>query len=109
MTTTIHPWKTRTELTMPLRSLINPRILSHRYAHSQRRTFLGLRRTPPPSTGMSAYLVAQGLGIVLLIDLGIATVTQEKTTLRAICQAAGWWKDPPGFEKVHGNAAEGQE
>ncbi len=64
-------------------------------------TFLGLRRTPTPKPGVMAYLVLQGLGIVLLIDLGIASVIQDKTTFRSICQAAGFWKDPPGFDQTH--------
>ena len=47
------------------------------------------------------YLVAQGLAIVLLADYGIATVTNEMTTVRAVCQTAGLWKDTPPFEKIH--------
>lgn len=54
---------------------------------------------------MMAYLVAQGAAIVLLIDWGIATAMGDKTTFRSICQAAGWWKDGPGFEEVHASSA----
>ena len=88
---------------MPFRRLFHPHIHSRRYAHDGPRqgTFMGLRRTPPPKPGMMAYLVIQGLGIVLLIDLGIATVTQDKTTFRSICQAAGFWRDPPAFDQAH--------
>lgn len=72
-----------------------------RYTGHQRRTFLGLQRTPQPKPAMMAYLVAQGAGIVLLIDLGIATLMNDKTTFRTICQAAGVWKDPPAFDEAH--------
>lgn len=47
------------------------------------------------------YLVAQGLAIVLLADLAIAVVRGEPTTIRTVCQTAGFWKDPPEFEKLH--------
>ena len=50
---------------------------------------------------MMGYLVAQGLAIVLLADLAIATVQNEPTTVRAIFQQAGMWKDPPAFDKMH--------
>jgi len=53
---------------------------------------------------MAGYLVAQGLVVVLLIDLGIATAMNDKTTVRAVCQAAGWWKDSPAFNDAHGTA-----
>lgn len=75
----------------------------------QRRTFLGLQRTPQPKPAMMAYLVAQGAGIVLLIDLGIATLMNDKTTFRTICQAAGVWKDPPAFVEAHTSASEETE
>lgn len=58
---------------------------------------------------MMAYLVAQGAGIVLLIDLGIATLMNDKTTFRSICQAAGWWKDGPAFDEAHAGASGGGE
>ncbi|KAF2763857.1 hypothetical protein EJ03DRAFT_283263 [Teratosphaeria nubilosa] len=51
---------------------------------------------------MMGYLVAQGLVIVLLADLGIATSTGNITTVRSVCQAAGFWKGPVEFEKAHG-------
>jgi len=51
---------------------------------------------------MAGYLVAQGLVVVLLIDLGIATAMNDKTTVRSVCQAAGWWKDSPAFNDAHG-------
>ena len=70
--------------------------------HSQRRTFLGLQRTPPPSSRMMGALVAQGLAVVLLADLGFATLTNQTTTVRSVAQSAGYWLDPPEFEKVHG-------
>lgn len=71
----------------------------------QRRTFLGLQRPPPPKPHMMGYLVVQGLAIVLLADLAFATVTNETTTVRAVLQQAGLWKDAPEFEKVHGEVA----
>lgn len=58
---------------------------------------------------MMGYLAAQGAAIVLLIDLGIATLMNDKTTFRSICQAAGLWKDPPPFEEAHGTADEQTE
>jgi hypothetical protein len=47
------------------------------------------------------YLVAQGLAVVLLADLAFATVTNEHTTLRAICQTVGLWREPAKFEQIH--------
>jgi len=71
-----------------------------RYQYQQRRTFLGLRRPPPPKTPMMGYLVAQGLAVVLLADLGIAMLRGEPTTVRSVCQSAGFWKDPD-FKRLH--------
>jgi hypothetical protein len=51
---------------------------------------------------MMGYLVAQGLAIVLLADLGIATLLGHTTTVRSVCQAAGFGKDPQAFEEMHG-------
>ena len=70
-------------------------------ARTQKKTFLGLQRPPAPKPQMMGYLVAQGLAIVLLADLAIATVQNEPTTVRAVFQTAGLWKDPPPFEIVH--------
>ena len=67
----------------------------------QRRNFLGLQRPPPPKPGMMGYLVAQGLAIVLLADLAFATVINEPTTIRSLCQTVGFWKEPAAFEKIH--------
>lgn len=50
---------------------------------------------------MMGYLVAQGLAIVLLADLGFATLTSEPTTVRKVCQAVGLWNDAPAFERMH--------
>ncbi|KAK5128078.1 hypothetical protein LTR85_005195 [Meristemomyces frigidus] len=72
-----------------------------RFGCTQRRTFLGLRRPPPPKTPMMGYLVAQGLAIVLLADLAFATLQNEPTTVRAVCQSAGFWQEQE-FEKLHG-------
>lgn len=69
--------------------------------YQQKRTFLGLRRPPPPKTPMMGYLVAQGLAIVLLADLAFATVTNEPTTVRSVCQSAGFWQEQD-FRKLHG-------
>lgn len=49
---------------------------------------------------MMGYLVAQGLAIVLLADLGIAMLRDEPTTVRSVCQSAGFWNDPD-FKKLH--------
>jgi len=51
---------------------------------------------------MMGYLVIQGLTIVLLADLAIATVQGEPTTVRSVCQSVGFWKDGPEFTAVHG-------
>lgn len=76
----------------------------------QRRTFLGLQRTPAPKPAMMAYLTLQGLAIVLLGDLGFATLTNDVTVARSVIQAAGYWRGPPAFEEVHvgGKAADGR-
>ncbi|GIZ45298.1 hypothetical protein CKM354_000847100 [Cercospora kikuchii] len=68
----------------------------------QRRTFLGLQRTPPPPPKTMALLVLQGLGIVLLADYAIASVTGEATTVRSVAQSAGYWQDAPPFKQTHG-------
>ena len=68
----------------------------------QRRTFLGLQRPPPPKSPMMGYLVAQGLAIVLLADLAIATAQGETTTIRSVCQSAGFWTEGPDFTVAHG-------
>lgn len=81
------------------RRLATPRY-QYQYQHHRRRTFLGLRRPPPPKTPMMGYLVAQGLAIVLLADLGIAMLRDEPTTVRSVCQSAGFWNDPD-FKKLH--------
>ena len=67
----------------------------------QRQTFFGLQRTPPPPPHMMGYLVLQGLAIVLLGDLAIATVRREPTTIRSVCQAAGFWQPAPAFTELH--------
>ena len=70
-------------------------------AYQQKRTFLGLRRPPAPKTPMMGYLVAQGLAIVLIADLAIAMVQNEPTTIRSVCQSAGFWRDQE-FRSLHG-------
>lgn len=67
----------------------------------QRRTFLGLRRTPPPKPAMMGYLVLQGLGIVLLADWAIAMAWGQPTTIQNVCQSAGLLEEPTSFEKLH--------
>lgn len=83
--------------------LLRPAIMRQRnaFASQQRRTFLGLQRTPAPKPQMMGYLVLQGLAVVLLADLAIATVQNEPTTIRSVAQSAGLWLDPPAFEKTH--------
>lgn len=53
---------------------------------------------------MMGYLVAQGLAIVLIADLAIATVINEPTTIRSVCQTVGIWKAPPPFDNLHDEA-----
>jgi hypothetical protein len=65
---------------------------------TQRRTFLGLQQTPPPNPRMMGYLVAQGLAVVLLVDLGFASLLGHSTITRKIAQSAGVWKEEPPFE-----------
>ena len=50
---------------------------------------------------MMGYLVAQGLAVVLLVDLGFATVFGHSTIMRKIAQSAGVWKEDPPFETHH--------
>ena len=86
------------------------RRLSHEAGIPHRRTFLHLRRTPPPRPPMMGYLVAQGLGVVLLADYAIAVLRGEPTTVRSVCQQAGYWRDPD-FTKLHpdgGNGGKGR-
>ena len=74
---------------------------SPRRAMNQRRSFLGLQQTPPPNPRMMGYLVAQGLGVVLLVDLGFAMAFGHSTIIRKIAQSAGVWKEDPPFETHH--------
>lgn len=50
---------------------------------------------------MMAYLTLQGLAIVLLVDFAIASVQNEKTTIRSVAETAGLWRDQPAFSEVH--------
>lgn len=52
------------------------------------------------------YLVMQGLAVVLIADLGFATVFNHPTVLRSVAQSAGMWKDGPSFEESHKSGAE---
>lgn len=79
-----------------LGSSITPRHLA-----IQRRTFLGLQHTPPPKPRVMGYLVMQGLAVVLMADLGFATIYDHPTVLRSIAQSAGVWKEGPSFEESH--------
>lgn len=72
----------------------------------QRRSFMGLQRTPAPKPPMMGYLVLQGLAVVLLADLAIATAQGETTTVRSVCQSAGFWKEEKGFGETHGKEGE---
>lgn len=67
---------------------------------------MGLQRTPAPKPQMMGYLVLQGLAVVLLADLAIATVQGETTTVRSVCQSAGFWKGEKGFGETHGKEGE---
>lgn len=72
-----------------------------RYGMSQRRTFLGLQQTPPPNPRVMGYLVLQGLAVVLLADLGFATLLGHSSVTRRIAQSTGIWKEEPSFENHH--------
>ena len=86
---------------MPLRFGGGLRKLSLRRDMNQRRTFLGLQQTPPPNPRMMGYLVAQGLAVVLLVDLAFASVLDHQTITRKIAQSAGLWKEEPPFNTHH--------
>ena len=86
---------------MPLRFGGWLRKLSLRRDMNQRRTFLGLQQTPPPNPRMMGYLVAQGLAVVLLVDLCFASVLGHQTITRKIAQSAGLWKEEPPFNTHH--------
>lgn len=70
-------------------------------SYQQKRSFMGLQRTPAPKPQVMGYLVAQGLAVVLLADFAIATVQNEPTTLRSVAQSAGLWTEGKPFEKAH--------
>jgi hypothetical protein len=74
---------------------------------NQRRTFLGLQQTPPPNPRVMGYLVAQGLAVVLFVDVSFATVLGHQTIVRKIAQSAGIWKEPPPFDTHHAISSEG--
>lgn len=67
----------------------------------QRRSFLGLQRTPTPKPHVQGLLVAQGLAVVLLVDYAVAAMQGSKTTLRSTLEFCGMWKVPPSFDTVH--------
>lgn len=67
----------------------------------QRRSFMGLQRTPPPKPCMMGYLVLQGLAIVLLADYGFASLLGHPTVVQKVARSAGLWKDGPTFDQVH--------
>jgi len=73
---------------------------------NQRRTFLGLQQTPPPNPRTMGYLVAQGLAVVLLVDLGFASLLGHSTITRKIAQSAGIWKEEQPFA-AHYNTPNG--
>lgn len=81
-------------------------ITDARHPRLQRRTFLGLQQTPPPNPRVMGYLVAQGLAVVLLADVGIATLLNHQTVVRSIAQSAGFWKEGPTFNDSHKPSAE---
>nr|OQO32186.1 hypothetical protein B0A51_00555 [Rachicladosporium sp. CCFEE 5018] len=74
-----------------------PRLSSRQAQYALRRSFFGLQRPPPPPPPMMGYLVLQGLALVLLADVGIATATGEHTIVRQVAQSAGFWKGGPEF------------
>lgn len=76
---------------------------------SQRRTFMNLNRPPPPPPAVSGFLVFQGLAVVLLADCAIAFAQDQQTTLRSICQSAGFWADAPSFSAEHTNTMDATE
>lgn len=84
------------------KAILFPRPALHSLARptKERRTFLGLQRPPPPKPPMMGYLVVQGLAVVLLADLAIATALNQPTTIRSVVQTAGLWNDTPEFEPV---------
>ena len=88
-------------MSLYLRGGLRKLSLSPRRHMNQRRTFLGLQQTPPPNPRMMGYLVAQGLAVVLLVDLGFASVFGHSTITRKIAQSAGVWKEDPPFETYH--------
>ncbi len=53
-----------------------------------------------------AYLVVQGLAIVLLGDLAFATIMNDKTIVRSVAQVGGVWLDPPPFGEIHEKSGE---
>lgn len=67
----------------------------------QRRTFLGLQRTPAPKPHIQGLLVGQGLAVVLLIDYAAAALQDSKTITRSTLQFFGLWQDPEPFETSH--------
>lgn len=50
---------------------------------------------------MMGYLVIQGLAVVLLVDVGFATMLGHQTIMRKIAQSAGMWKEAPSFKTHH--------
>jgi hypothetical protein len=50
---------------------------------------------------MMGYLVVQGFVVVLLADLGFATVLGHSSITGRIAQSAGIWKENPSFEDHH--------
>jgi hypothetical protein len=91
----------RLTMSLHLRGGLRKLPLSLRRDMNQRRTFLGLQQTPPPNPRMMGYLVAQGFAVVLLVDLGFATLLGHSTITRKVAQSAGVWEEDPPFETHH--------
>lgn len=67
----------------------------------QRRSFMGLQRTPPPKPSTMGYLVVQGLALVLLADYGFAALLDHPTVVRKVAQSTGLWQEGPSFKQAH--------
>jgi len=67
----------------------------------QRRSFMGLQRTPPPKTSTMGYLVLQGLALVLLADYGFASLLDHPTVIKKVAQSTGMWQEGSSFKDAH--------
>ena len=71
--------------------------------------FSPLQRTPNPSPATSAFLVVQGLVVVLTADYLIAAAQSRQSTFSTAMHGLGVISTPPPFKVLHQGTQKSQE